>query len=488
MSTESHQHSAHTFELRSTLVFSLLIFLISIRLDGRGSPDLTVREQLGLLPFTLIFIALVSWNSSVFLKSIFSSLNNRLSANLSKIPFFPAVFTIAALEQALAIALLVVQAFYFKRLGYVLNKPGLLVVALSSALAFAVLARASAERRPALLLLASAFASVVVRAYSIYFFPLTPLRSDMLPLILAADHNLLAGHFPYVVYPLISGSVVLTYLPATWLVYLPAAASHTDPRWVSTVLGLAALAVTYFSVPRRLRLYAASLLSLFLLFPYAQFHHEIYISLQWLLAALIFAALQRQRWILAGIAFGCGVGASQLFWITLPFFALYLVHRIGLKQTLLVVLALLASAAIWIAPFLIASPDRFIFGIFTHWSIGNPLSVRAFNFTFWEWTALRFFGDASVKMLQRLQIVCLAILFFAAVRRKIRSEADLWGWATAAITLFALTNFLVWSYFFVTAFFMMILSLLSASAQQANSTELQNDSRHNPYSKKNSWA
>jgi hypothetical protein len=459
-----------------------------MRLDGWGSPDLTVRQQLGILPFTLIFIALVLWNSPVFLRSVFSSLNNRLSASLRKIPFFPAVFTIAALEQGLAIALLVLQAFYFKRLGYVLNKPGLLVVFLFSALAFALLTRASAERRPALLLLVSAFASFVVHAYSINFFPLTPIRSDMLPLILAADHNLLAGHFPYIVYPLISGSVVLTYLPATWLIYLPAAASNVDLRWVNTVLGLAAVAAVYFSVPRQSRIYAASLLSLFLLFPYAQFHHEIYISLQWLLAALVFAALQRQRWILAGIAFGCGVGASQLFWITLPFFALYLFRRIGLKQTLLVLLALLASASVWIAPFLIASPDRFIFGIFTHWAIGNPLSVRAFNLTFWEWTALRFFGDASVKMLQRLQIVCLAILFFAAVRRKISTEADFWGWATAAITLFALTNFLVWPYFFVTAFFMMILSLLSASAPQGNSAELQNDSRHSPYSTKNSWA
>ncbi len=246
---------------------------------------------------------------------------------------------------------------------------------------------------------------------------------------------------------------------------------HIDIRWTNAVLALAAVGITYFNVPRQFRVFAASLLSIFLLFPYAQFHHDIYIDLQWLIAALLFAALQHQRWILAGVVLGCGIAASQFLWLILPFLMLYLFQRIGLRRTLLVFLTVVVTATAWMAPFFIASPQRFLYGILTHWSIGNFISARVFNLTFWEWIVLQRFGDANTHMLRRVQGIALAILFFVALRRKIVNQAELWRWAAAAVTFIYLMNFLVWAYFYVIVLFMVVLSLLCAAIQEAPSHE-----------------
>ena len=442
------------------LLFSVPVLLLSLRLEGWGSADTTIAPQFIMLPFTLCLIGAI----------VFLCGNQRTLprfALLGRIPFLTVAAVIAALEQTLAILLLIVESIYFRRLGYRLSIPALSAVALLSVSAFTLAFLGRKAVLPARLLLASGFSFSLTVIYSIAFFPLNPMKSDCLPLISAANLNFLSGHFPYITYPLVSGPVVLTYLPATWLVYLPAVILHVDLRWTNLLLSLAAIAVTYFSVRPSHRPLAASLLSLFILLPFSQFQHDIYTSLQWFLLAATFALLERQRWLAAAAAMACGVAASQLILIMSPFFAVFLFRRLGLRKTLQAAFVFLIFVALWVGPFLIASPQQFLYGVLTHWSLARGITVRVFNFSFWLWVALAHFGADTVRNLQRIQTFALLILFAVSLRSKLVSPVNFWRWAAASVTLFTLTNFIVWPYFYVTGLFALVLSILASPASSA---------------------
>ncbi len=461
-------------ETGSLAVFGSLIFLLSVRLDGWGKPVGSVAPQLVLLPLTILFVALITAACLGRTEHLLLPLHWRKM--LARISLFGLGLSLAILFQCMSIALFVVEAFYFRRQGYVFSLPWLLTVIALSGLAFTFAALSPTPVRAGRLLLASGFIFTTGVVFSIACFPLTPMRSDMLPLIAAADARFLSGHFPYIIYSIWNGTDYLTYLPLTWMAYIPASILHMDLRWVNVIFSLSAAAITYFSVRVQNRLYAACLLSLFLLLPYVQFRHELYSSLQWLVFAVAFSLCQRRRWLAASVALGCGAATSQLFWIMLPFYLLFVLVKQGWRRCALALALIVAAAAVWILPFLLASPRQFLLGVLGHWATvpwrGHYLAIRPYNASFWISVALVHLGVGSYRNLERVQAAALLLLFLAALRYRPQGQADLWRWATAAITLFSLTNFLVWPYFYVTAFFTLILSFLCAAEDRATTDGL----------------
>jgi len=97
-------------------------------------------------------------------------------------------------------------------------------------------------RMPIAVPIASAvIAGIGLRAFDFMAVPVDARRADMIPLVGIAVKRALEGHDPYVLYGM-PWPLPLTYMPLTWLAYVPAAVAGIDLRWTSAACELGLLA------------------------------------------------------------------------------------------------------------------------------------------------------------------------------------------------------------------------------------------------------
>ena len=453
--TPSPPHTASPEQPRAaarTLAFALLLLLLNLQGDGLHLGDPTsLPFQLRLLPVTLLALALLA------LTLFPAPLAQRLPAHLTHVlTGWRAPLLLATVFLALAVPLFLAEAHVYARFGYHLRPALAAPVFLVSLLALA--SHLLPRRAPTATRLALTLAAVVaaVSLLSLRSFPLALQRSDMLPLLAAANHTLLQHHDPYRLYTFPSETVLLTYLPGTLLAFLPTTALHLDLRLTNLFALLLFIPLTLAATRPSQRLRAVALLANFLLGPYLLYRHELYTPPHWLTlaAALLLAHAGRLR--LAALLFGVSIALSQFSWILLPFFLLYLLQTHGPRAALKsFALSLLAAAAL-VLPFLLADSHAFLVGTLSHWSaIG--LTARPIN--------LSFFTAALVgpQHLPLVQLVVLAVLFLAALRtRACGTFAGTLRLMALALASFVLLNFLVWGYFFLLLELLILLHLLAA--------------------------
>jgi hypothetical protein len=100
-------------------------------------------------------------------------------------------------------------------------------------------------RIPTVVPLASAVvAGIGLRAFDFIAVPIDARRADMIPLVGAAVARFLDGHDPYVLYGM-PWPLPLTYMPVTWLAYVPAVLAGLDLRWTSAACELGLLALLW---------------------------------------------------------------------------------------------------------------------------------------------------------------------------------------------------------------------------------------------------
>jgi hypothetical protein len=100
-------------------------------------------------------------------------------------------------------------------------------------------------RVPTLLpLTAAVLAGLGLRAFDFRRLPVSSYLADMIPLVGAAVGRLLNGHDPYVVYDM-PWPLPLTYMPLTWLAFVPAVVAGIDLRWTSAACELGLLALLW---------------------------------------------------------------------------------------------------------------------------------------------------------------------------------------------------------------------------------------------------
>ncbi len=435
-----------------TLALALLLLLLNLQGDGLplGDPT-TPRFQLRLLPVTLVALSLLA------LTLFPALLARRLPARLTQaLTGWRAPLLLATLFLALAIPLFLAEAHVYTRFGYHLRPALAAPVFLLSLLALTSYLLPGRQPSPTRLALTLATVVSAVSLLSLRSFPLVLQRSDMLPLLAAANGTLLQHHDPYRLYTFPSETVLLTYLPGTLLAFLPPTLLHLDLRLTNLLALLLLIPLTLVTTRPPQRLRALALLATFLFGPYLLYRHEIYTPPHWLAlaAALLLAHAGRLR--LAAVLFGVSIALSQFSWILLPFFLLYLLQTRGLRAALeSLSLALLAAAAL-VLPFLLADPHAFFFGTLGHW--GNiGLTARPIN--------LSFFTAALVgpQHLPVVQLAVLAVLFLAALRtRACRTFAGALRVMSLALASFVLFNFLVWGYFFLLVELLLVLHLLAA--------------------------
>ncbi len=453
-----------TLEIRlQCLIVAAIAFLLSARLDGFPQDNTQWIFQLSLIPYTggLLWLGWLFFRSELlyhWLKRFFPPALRLIErSRLSQLNFI-----VVLGFELITLGLLFFQNSFFGRFGYKLNLPltGLVFLLVFGG-AFAVFRQ---NARPVYGLWFVVFAYGLVQVLTIISFPLNPNRSDLLPLIAGADTNFLHGLAPYTNYTLESGTLPLTYLPGTWLAYLPVVGLGGDPRLLNLLLVVASLLLVYYGSAPASPAKALFMLSIFAFNPYFQYRHEIYYAPLWLMLAACFGLLNRRKPLLALVFLAFAITMTQFAWIIAPFILGHIFKTYRWRTAAGSCLIISAICTVIIGPFILWTPEAFFYGVLTHWNESNSFSARTANLSYFVSKII------SVRNLQIVQaVVVLSVLALSAGRLK--SLGECLKWAIVALTLFIIFNILIWSYFYLTIIWLLILASLTLGkeAQVASS-------------------
>jgi len=324
----------------------------------------------------------------------------------------------------------------------------------------------------------AALLGVIVRVASYPYIPIEPARGDMLPLVQSALDNLLAGRSPYTIYSM-PWDVPLTYLPLTWLAYLPPRLLGLDIRLTNVLAelvvaaSLAWLAVMLrpTSESRRSRLITvwrgepALLLWAWIFLEPTALHWSLTTTapVQLALLCVALALLVAERRWMSSAALGLCLAATLLAAVVVPFMVLCWIRSSGLRRTIPLVGIAGLIGALLALPFFLWSPHDFIYGVWIwfntndqfprlRWDMDNTWArVVGFSGIFWR------HGLVDIlKPLQALLIAGLAALYW----RWGASAHRLAPFVAAAFLLFTVFNPILWPYLYNPA---LIGALLAAT-------------------------
>jgi hypothetical protein len=420
--------------LRRAGYFTLALLLVNMVNDGwNGRPSL-LEHQLIILPFTCFFL--------------FSLVQ------LLRVPK-PAWTSLWTPRRALLLALLFELTFpalylyesrHFAAFGYQCH---LLLAAMIFLPVIALLAIALWSRlSPTLVFLTAIAAYGGGLLLSILSFPLNYLRSDMLPVIVWADNNLLHHIDPYTTLHVADRIYDFPYLPGMMLAFFPFAALHLDLRFGSMayVLGLAVLifwaARCKSSDDRRLEVTA--LLALFLLCPFLQYRHELYLEPHWFALVLGFVLMQRRHFAWAAVAFGVGMAIYQFSWIIFPFFVLNALRRRGWLEAFKLSLLGVVTTLLMVGPFLKSASDRIESNTVSQWGQMPHAHADPINLSYWATYLIH-----PDRLLRLQAALMMAIFLYCFATGRCKDLADTLRWMIVALATFILLNVLVDSYFFL---------------------------------------
>ncbi|HNW93375.1 MAG TPA: hypothetical protein PKM88_10750 [bacterium] len=347
------------------------------------------------------------------------------------------------------------QARHFAAVGYRLQ-PLLLAGLTLAAIAMVWLgyARSARGSRPGVLIGWLLGALLAAKLIPLILFPLTPLKSDMLPVLLAAGGDLLHGISPYHVHLLADGVAGYTpRLPGLIAFYLPAVLLHADPRWLTLGCELLLLALLMRRAGRDPGLLL--LVAAFWFLPYWLVRHDLYESPFWLLLVLAWRpATAGGKWQLPAML---ALGLTHQWGILIDAYLLILLaRRVGWRRALATgeVLALVGLLGLYaVAHGDWSGPVQHLLGVYATTDL-LPTMLHL-NYLL-DWLTL---GGAALP----LQLLLQAGLYAAAVRR-VHTPAALAGALAIALTLLLLLNPVAWTYQYLFVGLLLLLGLLDQRA------------------------
>ena len=430
------------------LALAVLGLLLSVKSDRYFPlPDRLSEPifQIILLPYTCLFlIAFI-----IFIKPEIAE------AHLSVIDRISAVrltAVIILIFEVMAFALLIVQDIRYAPFGYHLDIPvAVLLFAFISAVLLYQLIRGASPDHLFFIALAGYIGTYLL---SIDSFPLHAQRSDMLPLILSGCQSFLAGMTPYGYHDLLyhPPHQVFTYLPGMWMAYLPATAFGVDLRFMNLIsVVLSALILAYSA--RRSSDHSILLVPVFLLTPYLQYRHEIYLGVLFLILSIVFFLDRNDRMWTSSIASGYALAVYQFVWVIFPFIVVSAFKRWGMKKAIANSLIAVVIALIIVLPFLLDSPEEFIAGVYGNWFyVDTPtvnLSYLISRVVPWDWMIV-------------VQGMVISAIFVLAVQRM--EPRDRWGWMAGALLLFIAMNRVINVYFYLIILLLLVMHGILAGA------------------------
>jgi hypothetical protein len=303
--------------------------------------------------------------------------------------------------------------------------------------------------------------------------PIDPNRSDMLPLTIRSIEAFLSGQCPYREY-LFPWRVPLTYLPLTWLPYVPAHLAGIDVRWTNLVAQVAIMLAFQYSTARdpasRRDTPALWLASWVFLSPTSLYWDTmVTATMGWVAIAWVVALASRGS-RLAPWALGAGLGATVLLVPLVPVLAIaWLADRGPRAAARDLAIAFVVGVAI-VAPFAVACPAGFRLGIFLWFN-----DLHLYPAEWFEEHASRFlltgfatvFWRAGIEgWLRPLQMVVtlLVALRFWRDREGDRS-AKIPRYAAITMLVFILFNPIVWKYFLHPVLILGVIAIAALAAR-----------------------
>lgn len=286
--------------------------------------------------------------------------------------------------------------------------------------------------------------------------PIEPANGDMLPLVQGAAQQLLAGLSPYRVYEM-PWQVPLTYLPLTWLAYVPAYMAGIDVRWTNVLAQLTILAALVWLAARHggLRDNPALLLWSWMYLQPSVIHWDTgnTAPITWAMLAVTFACVLGNKPRAGATALGLTAAGTPLVAVFGPFIALHWLRRHGVLRLLALLAGAAALAAAIVVPFLVWSPEQFILGVYrwfndinawprTKWLETDPpiwSIITGFSGEFWLRGAERW-----LKPIQAVIVLAVALLYW----RRGATADRLCAHAAAAYLGFMLFNPVLWPYLY----------------------------------------
>ena len=274
--------------------------------------------------------------------------------------------------------------------------------------------------------------------------PITPEHGDMLPLVHGALQRLLAGQSPYALYTM-PWPVPLTYLPISWLAYLPPALFGLDIR----LSNLAAEVCVGVMLWRRSPAVASLWSWMFLQPSVLNWSLSTTAPIWWGVLAGVLAALFEPRrgvWIWLGLA-----GATSPFAVIVAPFVVIARRADGWRRLVRGSgIALLVSVA-WLAPFVAWDATMVRDGVWLwfndlaryprlRWELDHTwASQLGFSGSFWR--------RGLEGWLKPMQLGILTVVIGHAWWRR-RSGTSLVGALAAALLLFMVFNPVLWPYLY----------------------------------------
>jgi hypothetical protein len=412
--------------------FTVLLLIITFVGDGWSGRPVGLVHQLLLLPFMAVFFISLR-------QLLFGSQKENVSPWWSP----RRALWLMLLFEILFLLLFFYESHHFAPLGYHLHRFLALAIFVPLLVALAGLAiKPAANERWIFGVVLTAYIAGMILA--IVSFPLTYLRSDMLPVIQWADTNLLHHISPYATMYVGDRVYNFPYLPGMMVVFLPFVAAQVDVRFGSIVYVAASAALIFWAAREERRREVAALLGVFLLCPFLQYRHELYIQPHWFTLVAIYVLMQRRHFAWAALVFGASMAIYQFSWILFPFFLLNALRRRGwlepLKLTLFAVLGALAVAG----PFLASATKRIANNTVGQWGLMPHAEAMPINLSYWATYLIR-----PDKLLRLQAVLMIAIFLYCVVHKSCATLADTLRWSIIALTVFILFNVLVDGYFYL---------------------------------------
>lgn len=441
MSTGTETRGEAFGHLGSTELYVALAVIVAVVNDGWSDRPSPFFHQILVLPFTIAFAF-----------GAYQLLRDRGGLGCIGDPAWQAVracIVVCAAFEFASLAGFWYERHHFARFGYAFGpaRTALLLCAVAGATAFVFWRRTG----PALLGAASvAFGAGLLLA--IASFPLNYLRSDMLPVIVWSDQRLAAGLNPYATIHVGSRLYDFPYLPGMLVAYLPAIAAHVDPRFFNLVCVLCVGLLVYrTSTPER-RVQAAALLATFLLSPFLQYRHDLYLAPHWLALTGALTLAQRKHHVWAAVVFGISMAIYQLSWVLFPFLLLYGFRRRGWSEVIKLGGAGIGAALLMLGPFLPVATDRIANNTVGQWGRLPHALADPMNLSYWLTFLVR------PDQLKWLQLVTMAAIFFFCIARgRCATLTDTLRWMSGALAVFVAMNVIVDGYFYLTVLLVLLV-------------------------------
>ncbi len=422
--------------------------------SGRPSPS---THQCLLLPIALAF------TYSLF--RLLKPQPNGLTSERGKVgSTFLALTMLCCLFEVLSIGGFLYEGHHFAQFGYVL--PGTAIMGLTGLSIAGFLF--AAWRPTGVSALGSMLLSYIAGvALAIAYFPLNYLRSDMLPVILWADERLTSRLNPYTTMHVGARLYDFPYLPGVLLAYLPAVLVHADLRCVNLACDVALGLISYAAARQTERRAAALLLGIFLLSPFLQYRHDLYLAPHWLTLVLAVALMRWRHFAWAALIFGFSIGVYQLSWVIFPFLVLNAYRRGSWREAINFTAMSGAGMLAVVGPFFFSASQRIASNTIGQWSKLPHALADPINLSYWVTFVVR------PDHLKWVQLAVLTALFgFCVIKGRCCSLVDTLRWMSVALAIFIALNVLVDGYFYLTLLLLLLLYTFLATGVWPDPVEI----------------